>query len=83
MSERILKLLEAERTLTGPFYTGATLIRVFNDTAGAVLLTVKDGVTTTGSVTVKAGEVIFIRKKGAETLEASAGVKTVPVGFGD
>jgi len=83
MSDRILKLLDVERTLTGAYYVGASLIRVFNDTAGAVLLTVKDGSTTTGSVTVKAGEVIFIRKKGAETLEADTGVKTVIVGFGD
>jgi hypothetical protein len=83
MSERILKLLDTERTLTGPFYTGATVIRVFNDTASAVLLTVKSDGTTTGSVTCRASETIFIRKKPAETLEASAGVKTVIVGFGD
>lgn len=83
MSERILKLLDIERTLTGPFYTGATVVRVFNDTASAVLLTVKSDGTTTGSVTCKAGEVIFIRKMSAETLEASAGVKTVAIGFGD
>ena len=83
MSDRILKLLDVERTLTGPFYTGATLIRVFNDTANPVLLTVKEDTNTTGSVTVKAGEVIFVRKKSAETIEAAAGVKTVIVGFGD
>jgi hypothetical protein len=83
MSDRILKLLDIERTLTGVYYVGSTLIRVFNDTAAAVLITVKDGSTTTGSVTVKAGEVIFVRKKSAETIEASAGVKTVAVAFGD
>lgn len=84
MSDRILKLLDIERTLTGPYYVGFTLVRVFNDTAGAVLLTVKsDEDTTVGSVTCKSGEVIFIRKKSAETLQASAGVKTVAVGFGD
>lgn len=83
MSERILKLLDVERTLTGAYYTGATLIRVSNDTATAALLTVKDGATTTGSISVKPGEVIFIRKKSAETLESTLGVKTVIVGFGD
>ena len=84
MSERILKLLEAERTLTGAFYTGYNLIRVFNDTAGAVLITVKTaGGTTTGSVTVKAGEVVFVRKTATETIEAASGVKTVPVAIGD
>lgn len=84
MSDRILTLLDIERTLTGPYYVGFTLVRVFNDTAGAVLLTVKTAAgTTIGSVTCKSGEVIFVRKKPAETLEASAGVKTVAVAFGD
>lgn len=83
MSDRILTLLDIERTLTGPYYTGFTLVRVFNDTANAVLLTLKSGSTTIGTVTCKAGEVIFVRKKSAETLEADAGVKTVAVGFGD
>jgi hypothetical protein len=83
MSERIIKLLDSERTLTGPFYTGATLVRVCNDTANPVLLTVKDGSTITGTLTLKVSEVVFIRKKSAETLEASAGVKTVIVAFGD
>ena len=83
MSDRILTLLDIERTLTGPYYIGFNLVRVFNDTANAVLLTVKSDSTTVGTVTCKAGEVIFVRKKSAETLEASAGVKTVAVGFGD
>lgn len=84
MSDRILTLLDVERTLTGPYYTGFTLVRVFNDTASAVLITLKDASSNTlGSVTVKAGEVIFVRKKSAETIEAGAGVKTVAVAFGD
>lgn len=84
MSDRILTLLDVERTLTGPYYIGKSLVRVFNDTAGAVLITVKDASENTiGSVTVKSGEVIFVRKKAAETIEASAGVKTVAVAFGD
>ena len=83
MSDRILTLLDIERTLSGPYYTGFTVVRVFNDTASAVLLTLKSNGNTIGSVTCKAGEVIFVRKKPAETLEASAGVKTVAVGFGD
>jgi hypothetical protein len=84
MSERILKLLDVERTLTGPYYLGFNLIRVFNDTAGAVLLTVKNtGGTTVGTVTVKSGEVIFIRKTATDTVEAAAGVKTVAIAIGD
>ena len=84
MSDRILTLLDIERTLTGPYYLGFQLVRVFNDTAAAVLLTVKDANSNTvGTVTCKAGEIIFVRKKSAETLEASAGVKTVAVGYGD
>ena len=84
MSDRILTLLDIERTLTGPYYIGFTLVRVFNDTANAILLTVKtsDG-TTVGTVNIRPNEVIFIRKKSTETLEASAGVKTVAIAFGD
>ena len=84
MSERILKLLGTEAALsTATALSGAQLVRVYNDTAGAVLLTVASGGTTTGTVTVKAGDVVFVRKTAAETIAAAAAVKVVSVAFGD
>lgn len=84
MSERILKLLGTEAALTSATTLGnAQLVRVYNDTAGAVLITVAEGGTTTGTVTLKAGEVDFIRKKAAETIAAAAAVKAVSIAFGD
>lgn len=83
MSERILKLLGSEAALsTATTLGGAQLVRVFNDTAGAVLITIANGATT-GTVTVPAGAVVFVRKTAAETIAAAAAVKAVSVAFGD
>lgn len=84
MSDRIIKLLGTETALsTATTLSGAQLVRVYNDTAGAVLITVAEGGTTTGTATIKAGEIIFIRKKAAETIAAGSAVKAVSVAFGD
>lgn len=84
MSERILKLLGTEAALsTATTLSGAQLVRVYNDTGSAVLLTVKSGETTTGTVTVKSGEVVFVRKQALETIAAASAVKAVSVAFGD
>jgi hypothetical protein len=84
MSERILKLLGTEIALsTATALDGAQLVRIYNDTAAAVLITVKLESTTTGTVTVKAGDTIFVRKQVAETIAAGAAVKAVSVAFGD
>lgn len=84
MSERILKLLGTEAALsTATTLSGAQLVRVYNDTAGAVLLTVALEGSTTGTCTVKAGDTVFIRKQVAETIAAASAVKAVSVAFGD
>jgi hypothetical protein len=84
MSERILKLLGTEVALsTATILSGAQLVRVYNDTAEAVLLTIALEGSTTGTVTVKAGDVVFVRKTAAETIAAGAAVKAVAVAFGD
>ena len=84
MSDRIIKLLGTEAALSTATTLGnAQLVRVYNDTAGAVLITVADGGTTTGTATVRTGEIIFIRKKAAETIAAGAAVKAVAIAFGD
>ncbi len=84
MSERILKLLGSEAALsTATTLSGAQLVRVYNDTAGAVLVTVALEGSTTGTVTVKAGDTVFVRKQATETIAAGSAVKAVSIGFGD
>ena len=88
MSERILKILSQEIALgTTPTTLGNTqLMRIKNSsTSTSYAIIVKDSGTTTGSMTVSAGEV-YIRKKAAETIESNApnsDVKIIAVGFGD
>lgn len=84
MSERIIKLMGTEVALSTATTLGnAQLVRIYNDTAAAVLVTVADSGTTTGTVTIKAGETIHLRKKAAETVAADAAVKAVSIAFGD
>ena len=89
MSERILKLLSEETALQTSAITmsNAQLVRIKNSSATTPYsILVKDGGTTTGSITLFAGEVAYIRKKAAETIESTAtntDVKIVVVGFGD
>lgn len=89
MSERILKLLSQEIALgTTPTTMGnSQLVRIKNSSAStAYAVIIKDSGTTTGSMTIFAGEVVHIRKKSAETIESTASnsdVKIVVVGYGD
>lgn len=80
---RIIKLLGSEVSLTtANAFDGAQLIRILGG-ASDILLTVVDGSTTTGTVTIKAGAEMFLRKKASETVAAASAVKAVPVAFGD
>ena len=85
MSERILKLLSTESTLTAATPSavgGAQLLRILPRSNTTIV--VKDGSTITGSVSLDANQVFFLRKKATETLESSAaGTLVVSVGFGD
>ena len=89
MSERILKLLSQETALTATAeaFNGAQLLRIRNSHAtNPTSILVKQNGTTTGSISLYAGEVIYVRKKAAETIESSAGdtsVRAVVIAFGD
>lgn len=87
MSERILKLLTQEDALTTTAGTrnGGQLFRIKNSGAGTSIV-IKDSGTVTGSISLYAGEVIYIRKKAGETIESTAtdtSVRIVQVAFGD
>jgi protein involved in polysaccharide export with SLBB domain len=89
MSERILKLLTQEDTLntTPGTRNGGQLFRIRNSHASnPTSILIKDDGDTVGSISLYPGEVIYIRKKAAETIEASAGdtsIRIVQVAFGD
>jgi hypothetical protein len=89
MSERILKLLSQETALTTTptTFNGAQLLRIKNShSANSTAVVVKEDGDTTGSVSLYAGEVIYVRKKVSETIESSANdtsVRIVAVAFGD
>ena len=90
MSDRIIKLLSEEVNLTTPgTFGGAQLLRIKNSSSSTQYsIMVKNGSTTTGSITLYPNEVIFLRKKAAETVESSAAtgvqdIRAIVVAFGD
>ena len=90
MSERILKLLTQEDALTTTAGTrnGGQLFRIKNIGTSGVSVLVKDNGTITGSISLSAGEVIYVRKRAGETIESSANVsdtsiRIVEIAFGD
>lgn len=86
MSDRIIKLLSEETNLTTPGYVGASLLRLRNAGNTQYAVIVRNGNTITGSVTIYAGETLFIRKLGEETIETTAtnnDIRCVKVSFGD
>ena len=85
MSERILKLLGAEITMSANTATtvgGAQLIRILP--RSNTVITVKDGSTIIGNASLDANQEFFVRKKAAETIESTAaGTLAVSIAFGD
>ena len=83
MISTILKLLGSEAAIsTASTINGNQLIRVYNQNATDVLLTITAaGAVITGTCTVKAGETIFVRKTPVETITAATACKMVAVSF--
>jgi hypothetical protein len=87
MVATIIRLLGQEASVgtAGSDFSGNKLIRVYNSNGGDVLLTVKDNATPTpntiGTVTVKAGETIYVNKAGTDVLSAASTCKMVAVAF--
>lgn len=81
MAETIkVKAVEVALSNTASNVSRASLVRVLNTNAAAQLVTIKEGSSTVGSVTVNTGEVVNIRKAITETLEVATsitGVKAV------
>lgn len=60
----------------------ASTVRVYNNNGSDVVLTVTNADTTTGTVTLKAGETIYIQKEPAATIAAATSCKMVAVAQG-
>ena len=75
-----IKLMGSQTDLTSATSVGnASLVRVYNGTNAAIVMTQKDGSTVVGTMSVGAGAVELIIKQPAHTLEGGAGLKVVHV----
>lgn len=72
--------LEVELT-TATTLNNAQLVRILGG-ASDILVTVKEGATTTGTMTVKAGSEVIVRKRSVETIEAASALKAVAIAYG-
>lgn len=77
----MVKLLSSEIALsTANTVSSASVVRVFNNTAGAVLVT-RANAGTLGTVTLAAGEIIYLQKAPTETIASNVAVRAVSVAF--
>ena len=78
----IVKILSSEIALsTANTVSSASVVRVYNNTAGAALITRANGGTTVGTITVGAGEVVYLQKTSSDTFASNAAVRAVSVSF--
>ena len=84
MVATILRVLGTETSVnsSGSVLGNAKLVRVYNQNASDVLITVTNAASTvTGTVTVKAGTVEYIAKAPTDSISAATACKMVSVGF--
>jgi hypothetical protein len=78
----MIKLLSVEQscnTTANTIANGKT-VRLFNNTAAAVLITQKDSANNIlGTITIAANSELFIKKTISDTLEANSGILAVSV----
>jgi hypothetical protein len=78
----IVKLLGSETDLTVATNVGlATVVRVLN-TGSAAIVTRKDSAETIiGTVTIAAGEIVYLEKDSSDTLEGGVSFKAVKIAY--
>jgi len=75
-----IKLMAAQGDLSSATALGnATLVRVYNSTAGDLVMTQKTGSTVIGTMTIPSKAIELISKMPADTLEGGAGLKAVSI----
>lgn len=81
MAETI-KLVGTEIALSTANTVGlAGVVRVYNDTAGAVLITRANTGGTLGTLTLGTGQVEYLTKVPADTLAANIAIRAVAIAF--
>lgn len=78
-----VRILGTEATVSAAnTFLGASAVRVYNQNGSDVLLTITKADATTQTVTIKAGETIYLQKQPADTITAATGCKMVAVAQG-
>ena len=78
----MVKLMGSEIALSTANTVGtAAVVRLFNNTAGAVLVTLANTGGTIGTVTLASGAVEYHQKAPADTLASNAAIRAVKVAF--
>ena len=78
----MIKLLSAEIALsTANTVSNASVVRCYNNTAGAVLITVAGAGAATGTATLGAGVTEYYQKLSTQTIASNAAIRATSVAF--
>lgn len=78
----MIKLIGSEIALSTANTVGkATVVRTFNNTGGAVLITIANTGGTIGTCTLAAGALEYYQKQPNDTISSNAAIRTASVGI--
>lgn len=78
----MVKLMGQEIALSTANTVGsASVVRLFNNSGGAVLITRANGGGTIGTATIASGEVIYLQKVASDTIASNVAVRAASVAF--
>lgn len=79
----IVKVLGSEAALSTASNVGsASVVRILNNNAGLALVTrANSSGTTIGTITLAAGEIVYLQKVSSDTLASNVAVRAVSVSF--
>lgn len=77
----LIKIIGSEVSLSTASNVGlAVAVRLYNNTAGAVLVTrATSGAVTIGTVTLAVGEIMYVQKQPTDTLAAASAIRAAAV----
>jgi hypothetical protein len=78
----IIKVLSSEIALTNPSTVGlATTVRILNTGSAATITRKNSAETIIGTVTIAAGEIVYLEKDSSDTLEGGVSFKAVKIAY--
>jgi hypothetical protein len=78
----MVKVLSTEIALsTANTVSNASVVRMYNNTAGAVLITRANGGGTIGTITLAAGATEYLQKAPTETFASNTAIRAAAVGI--